>query len=136
MIEKKPISMNFATSSVTTFEDKNPSFQVLTLDTKTMLPVEMETYYLDIEKANKDDNPTWELFHKATEAFGLEDFSPKSFRNFAERVYSDEDLAKKYNDDRYINGPGPENNPCDGFECRRNWYCNLIAGDYEEFASC
>lgn len=94
MMDKKPISMNFATSSATTYEDKNPSYSVLTIDSKTMLPVEMETYYLDIVKANKAGEATWELFHKTSEVFELEDFSPKSFKNFAERVYFDDEVAK------------------------------------------
>lgn len=83
MINQKPISANFWVGSATTYADKNPSFQVVTVDSKTMIPLEMETYYLDIAKANKKNKPTWELYHKYTEFFGLEDLSPKSLMEYA-----------------------------------------------------
>jgi sphingomyelin phosphodiesterase len=98
MIYHQPIGVNFWVGSATTYQDKNPSFQVVTVDAKTMVPLEMETYYLDITKANKKNKPVWESHHKYTEFFGLDDLSPNSIMDYAERVYTDVEVAKHYRD--------------------------------------
>lgn len=124
MIYGQPISASFWVGSATTYQDKNPSFQVVTVDAKTMIPLEMETYYLDITKANKKNKPTWELQKTYTEFFDLEDLSPKSIMDYAERVYTDVDVAKKYRDQRYNDGPMSfDEAPCEFHECQNKWYC-------------
>lgn len=83
MVEKKPINVAFWAGSATTFRGVNPSFQLLTVDTKTMLPVELETHYLNLTRANAEDNPIWELHHKYTEEFNMTDLSPNSIMKYA-----------------------------------------------------
>lgn len=39
--------------SVTTYSVQNPSYMIIELDQETMLPVNMYTYAMDIETANK-----------------------------------------------------------------------------------
>lgn len=48
----KEIGMNFIVGSVTTFQGKPPSYDLIYLDPETMLPVELETYAFDLETAN------------------------------------------------------------------------------------
>mgnify|MGYP007078142972 CR=1 FL=1 len=89
LLDQKPISAAFRGGSVTTYTGKNPSYQVLTLDSATMLPLEMETYKFDILKANADDkDAVWELDHKTTELFDLPDLSPNSMMILAEQAYA------------------------------------------------
>lgn len=83
MVEHQPISMNFLAGAATTYTQKNPSFMVMTVDSRTMLPVELETHFLNITKANEEDDPQWEFHHKYTDFFGLKDLSPVSFMDYA-----------------------------------------------------
>jgi len=57
---------------------------VLTLDAATMLPIGIKTYFMDIDKANAEGHPTWELLHDYEEEYGMSDLSPNSFMKLAE----------------------------------------------------
>ena len=129
--------MNFVTGAATTFPAKNPSFMVVTVDSETMLPVEMETHFLNITKANENDAPEWELHHKYTELFELKDLSPGSLMQYAERVLTDAAVAKQYRDNRFIDGPlAHDKTPCDFENCRKKWYCQITASDFDEYVAC
>ena len=57
--------MNYISGSVAPFDTKtnndakNPSFMVLNVDPETMLPVDIDSYVLDLAQANKDNTPKW-----------------------------------------------------------------------------
>ena len=51
---------------------------IIEFDQQTMLPVNMYVYYMDIDKANAEGKPTWELLHDYKETYGLTDMSPSS----------------------------------------------------------
>jgi len=57
--EQKPILMNYIAGSGTTYQDKDPSFDIVHLDTQTALPVHIETYHMNVDDANKNDKPIW-----------------------------------------------------------------------------
>lgn len=102
-----------------------------------MLPVEMETHYFNITRANEEDDPRWEPHHKYTEFFGLSDLSPASFMNYAERVLTNATVAKQYRDQRYTDGPGSlDETPCEFDDCRKQWYCQISTSDFDEQLSC
>ena len=63
---------------------------------------------MDVDKANADDHPTWELFDDYLRDYSLTDLSPASMRDLAERLKTDSDLAKlwKWNEHRR-GGPEP-----------------------------
>jgi Acid sphingomyelin phosphodiesterase C-terminal region len=76
MIEKKPILTSFTCGSATPFKGKHPSFNVAYLDSETLLPVDFETHYMNIEKANMLDRPEWELLYNYKETLNIKDLSP------------------------------------------------------------
>ena len=49
---EKPVVVSLVAGSVTTFTHMNPSFKVLDIDAKTMLPVNIHSYYIDLDDAN------------------------------------------------------------------------------------
>lgn len=51
-IEKKPVGFNVIHGSVTTWGHKNPSFTVVDFDAEYMVPVNIHTYFFDLDKAN------------------------------------------------------------------------------------
>ena len=61
-----------------------------------MLPTNIKTYYMDVDKANAEDHPTWELFDDLINDYDLKDLSPASMKGLAERIKTDEALATKW----------------------------------------
>lgn len=54
-----PIMLANVAGSVTTYTTQNPSYMMIEFDQETMLPVNMYTYAMDIDKANAEGYPTW-----------------------------------------------------------------------------
>jgi len=79
MVTHEPIGMNFIVGSVTTYQGKPPSFNVVYLDAETMLPIDYETHVFDLEHANKFDEPKWDLKYNYRTEYGIKDLSPASF---------------------------------------------------------
>ena len=71
---------------------KNPSFMTIDLDAETLLPLNMESIYFDLGKANADGAVTWES-HDYLNEFKLTDLSPASMLDFAFRMKEDKELA-------------------------------------------
>ena len=75
--------------SVTTYTNQNPSFMMVDFDAATMLPINMTTYFMDLEKANAEGYPTWEKLYDMKTEYGLKDLSPKSMLELSERMLND-----------------------------------------------
>mmetsp|Transcript_4747 Transcript_4747/g.6255 ORF Transcript_4747/g.6255 Transcript_4747/m.6255 type:complete len:239 (+) Transcript_4747:1215-1931(+) len=91
-----PLMLANVAGSVTTYSVQNPSYMIIELDQETMLPVNMYSYALDIERANAEGHPTWELIHDYKEAYGMTDLSPWSMKALSERFLSDADVAAEF----------------------------------------
>ena len=72
--------------------NKNPGFMTLDLDSETLLPINKNSYYFDIDKANSEGTPTWEN-HDYLKTFKMKDLSPSGFRDLADRIRTDKELA-------------------------------------------
>jgi hypothetical protein len=88
----KPIGMNFIVSSVTTYQGKPPSFNVIYLDptptpcfqlTTSHTRVIRVAYALDLDHANEHDETIWERKFNYRETYNLKDLSPQSFYDHA-----------------------------------------------------
>ena len=69
---------------------------MIDFDQETMLPINMYTYYMDIDKANETGTPTWELLHDYLSEYGLKDLSPKSMKEMSDRMLTDTEFAEKF----------------------------------------
>lgn len=137
--DNKPIGVNHIAPSITTFTGRNPSFRAITLDVKTKLPVKIETYTLDIVKANKDDQfAEFTLHHELSEDYGIPDLSPKSMFDVTTRFKTDEKLALKY---KYNMSAGGRNSKavlekgCDE-KCRRMLSCHTSNAAFVDARQC
>lgn len=92
-LERKAISMNFIVGSGTTFQFKNPSFNVIHADKETWLPVDFESHFFDIDHANANDDPRWALFNDYRSYWNLNDLSPASFLALGESFLFNSTLA-------------------------------------------
>ena len=93
---EKPVVVTSVGGSVTTYDFMNPTFMVIDFDAKTMLPVNMHTYYIDVEEANKAGKPSWEELHDYRDTYKMKDLSPSSFKDLAVRIFTDKDLATQF----------------------------------------
>lgn len=75
------IGLSFNTGSLSTYTDRNPSFALIEFDAEYMIPVSYKTYYLDLDKANQQNQPHWELLHDFQNEYGISDLSPDSLRS-------------------------------------------------------
>ena len=79
MVRKQPIGMNFIVGSATTYDRKPPSFNVIHLDPDLMIPIDYESWALDLDKANAEDKPSWYRKLDYRSEYNLRDLSPASF---------------------------------------------------------
>ena len=103
--DKKPVGVIHISSSFTTHIDQNPTFRVVTVDAETKLPLKIETYRLDLEKANKNDlYAKFELSHEFAKEYNITDLSPESTLKLAYKIKDDEETAKQYEINKWSRG--------------------------------
>jgi hypothetical protein len=92
------MGVNIVTGSATTYIKKNPSFAMITVDQHYMVPLDMDTHFFNITKANNIPTAAkWELLHNFLNEYGLRKMSPAEiFNKIAERLMEDETRAKQY----------------------------------------
>ena len=130
----KPVGINFMMPSVSTqYRDdqggengKDPNFVVMHVDKETKLPVDIETYYMDLKEANAG-HPKWKLHHSWKSHYNIPDFSPTSFHNLARDILLDESTALSFIQNR--------SKSCD-FICRRHLFCQCTANGYNKYQEC
>ena len=126
-----PIMLANVGGSVTTYTRQNPSFMMIDFDAETMLPVNMYTYYMDIEKANAEGYPTWELLHDYLDEYGLADMSPKSMMNLSKRMLTDPSLANLFDWNMHVQ-QGEEPTAADQVDL----FCMTSSSEMHEMHAC
>jgi len=130
----KPIIFNSILAPTTTYTGNNPSFAVYTIDEETMLVVDIETYYFDIDQANAG-NPEWKPLHNILKDYGIKDASPASFQEFLDRVKVDEATALNLLKWNAKLGPSGQRTSCDE-GCRRGIYCDYATSYATDRSDC
>ena len=106
---------------------------MIEVDAEYFVPLDIQTYYMDLDKANKEKNPTWELMHTFTEDYQIPDLSPASLLTLAEKIRDSEDVAAEYlwNKDKRHGGKGS----CDA-GCRKSNFCDVTSIETKEKSDC
>lgn len=120
---------HFWTGSITTFEGNNPSFRVFEIDQEHMVPVKIDTYFLDIA-----NDHTWKHHHEFTELYGIKDLSPASMDDLSTQFKTDEQLALKYQKSKHNFSVNPDDS-CNK-DCRKQIYCQTRNSVYFEQKDC
>ncbi|UYV61789.1 SMPD1 [Cordylochernes scorpioides] len=112
----RPTSIAYVGPSVTTYEGVNPGYRIYTVDgnykdsskfTNIMigkivkfywyqLVLDHETYTMDLEEANRNDKPVWELEYTAKADLGMPSLTPKDWNDLISRMAKDDDLFQKF----------------------------------------
>lgn len=97
--------MNFIVGSMTTFLDKDPSFNMVSMNKDTALPVDFYTYHASIPDANANDKPEWKIIYDYKEIFGLKTLAPGEFLKASEKILWNATAGAEYVKFRYVGGP-------------------------------
>ena len=128
---EKPVVVTSVGGSVTTYDFMNPTFMVIDFDSKTMLPVNMHTYYIDVDAANKTGKPSWEELHDYRDTYKMKDLSPSSFKDLAVRIFTDKDLATQFQFNKRRQNP---NAPLKVDQLAI--YCDLVTSEMHQLNEC
>ena len=63
------------------------------MDSEKMIPIDIETYSFDIDKANKYNQPEWVRNFSDKSIYNLTDLSPQSYFDFAQRMFVDPEAS-------------------------------------------
>ena len=79
---------------MTTYFYQNPSFMVLDIDSETMLPDNMYTYYTDVNEVDEAGNIHWSQLHDYLETYDMDDLRPSNLKDLAVRIFTQKELAE------------------------------------------
>lgn len=99
MYSENNIGLSLLAGSLTTYQNRNPSFSVIEFDAEYMVPVNVQTYYMNITKMNdnKEKVGKWERLHDLRGEYSLFDLSPDAIvSGLARPLLTSEPLAVKY----------------------------------------
>ena len=114
-------------------ESKNPSFNIVYLDSKTLVTRDIETWYFDIEKANKEDRPSWTKYINYRDTYEIDSLSPSNLMSLSTNILQSEKEAVKFTKNMYVGGK--EVTSCDE-KCRATLYCKTSSSDYNSLKAC
>jgi len=128
---EKPVVVTSVGPSVTAYGSVNPSFMVVDIDAKTMLPVNMHTYYMDIEEANQAGKPEWKVLHDYKESYTMNDLRPSNFKDLAQRIFTDKDLATEF-----LKNESRLNKHKEYDVDQLSMYCGLVTSEDYQYNEC
>lgn len=132
---KKAINQNIISGSATTHVGQNPSFRRVILDKEHLVPVEIETYFVNVTYYNEheDEIAEFEKLYEFGEAYGLDDLRPSNLLKLAEGFEENEESAKIMKD--YYTSKATVGEPCD-FECRQKFSCQSQYNVHQDVMDC
>ncbi|VDK89165.1 unnamed protein product [Litomosoides sigmodontis] len=124
----RPISVLYATPSVTTFKHLNPAFRIYEIQPgANYRVVNFHTYFLNLTQiiGLNATPPVWQLLYSAKEEYALNDLSPTSWDRLINKI-----IYEKSTYDRFIrNSVRRDNFACEG-KCRYDAICILRKGHH------
>ena len=129
------INLILNAGSLSPFGGKNPTFSVIEFDAEYLVPLNLQTYWLNLTEANRVNNPDWQMITNFTKDYNLTDLSPESVMAFAKKIRTNETLSRLYlwNQDSRFASAMPVT--CDE-DCRYNLYCEITSTDYFGTQTC
>ncbi|CAI4226979.1 unnamed protein product [Auanema sp. JU1783] len=134
----RPTGVVYAAPSVTTFSEYNPAYRIYTVDGKhdksTFEVIDYEEWFLNMTTANLDPNnePVWEqLFASINQEYGLLGQTPTEYNKMLNRMKTDDNLFKKYRENRYRRNEFDGITPCDT-KCKNHMLCESRQFHHDE----
>lgn len=128
---EKPIFMTSVGGSVTTYWYQNPSFMVLDIDTETMLPENMYTYFTDVDELDEAGNIQWSQLHDYLETYEMNDLRPSNLKDLALRIFTQKELAETF-----LKNKSRQNKYGKNVLDQLDLYCGLATSEAHELHKC
>ncbi|KAL5256367.1 hypothetical protein ACHWQZ_G011559 [Mnemiopsis leidyi] len=125
-----PTGFQFIAPSLTTYTNLRPAIRVYTLDgdhlNSTYRPLNSETWLLDLDRANKNNETVWELEYDTVSAYNLTWLTPHTMHQLYEKFRGDRNFFDRtfWKFKNHIQQP---DEGCDD-ECYTNNLCEIITG--------
>ena len=117
--------------ALTTWQNINPKFRLVEYDNNKV--TDWTTFYLPIDDCNAASSGyPWKKLYKASEAYGLNDYSPAGLKKLYEKINSDSSAWATYTG-YYSNA---EQAACKSGKCKTELLCSQICLTEECFANC
>ena len=115
----------------------NPSFRVFEVDPLTKFPIDYLQYRLNLEEANKGNNPPkWEAKYRATEFYQVENLTQiEKIKQYVLNIENDEDTYNQSLEAFFAGGPQHISYK-EGKQMRRYLRCRFIENHFEDFFDC
>ncbi|ESP00462.1 hypothetical protein LOTGIDRAFT_112062, partial [Lottia gigantea] len=111
----------------------NPGIRLYMYRKDTGAVLDFQQYFLNLTKANSENQGNWELEYQATSEFTLSDTSVSELDRLVQSFHNDEFLFNKY---LLINSVSQDTNPnCTG-DCKHQQICAIRYIDFDMFSQC
>lgn len=100
-----------------------------------MLPVDFEVYTFDMEGANNNDTPSWNLYMKVKDEYSMKDLSPASFKNLSLQVATEKDVCTKYKYNSKVGGSTHVPVACTADD-QTYYSCQMSSSDSDDLYKC
>ncbi|XP_001600744.1 sphingomyelin phosphodiesterase [Nasonia vitripennis] len=126
---KRPLGVGYISPSLTPWENVNPAYRIYYVDgdrpQSSRVIVDHETWKMNLDEANQNDNPVWYKAYNARSAYNMSSLLPQDWDDLIRRMTTDRDLFETYHRNYYRNSPVRPK--CDD-RCRRKLLCDLRSG--------
>ncbi|XP_023316837.1 sphingomyelin phosphodiesterase-like [Trichogramma pretiosum] len=123
---KRPVNIGYIAPSITPWENVNPAYRIYYVEgdhPKTNRAIiDHETWKINLDEANRNDNPVWYKAYSAKKAYNMKALSPKDWDDLLTRMDSNDELFDTFYMNHYRNSPVRPN--CNN-DCRKEILCNL-----------
>lgn len=100
LFSERPINIAYIGPSITPFINLNPSYRIYYIDgdhdKTTRTVVDHETWIMDLESANLNDNPVWFKSYSARDAYSMKGLRPSDWHEFIEKMKNNDTLFDSY----------------------------------------
>ena len=128
--ELNPISVAYLAPSQTPWMDQglNPAYRIYVIDSETHLPIDHQTYFLDLEQANRVGEAALALEYSARNDLNLADMSPESWYNYVRQLHANDVAYQQFRNHYYRYGPEADISPCED-DCKDQLLCSLLTSE-------
>lgn len=115
----------------------NPAIRRIMFDDVTYELTDVEQYYLDLPKANTEQDPEWEKLYSFQQMYGLERVNGRTLHKLVTEDFLEINSSKffQYYQANAVNAHHESNKPCDE-QCQRQHVCAITKVGYQQFDSC
>eukprot|EP01113_Clastostelium_recurvatum_P017164 TRINITY_DN2008_c0_g1_i10.p1 TRINITY_DN2008_c0_g1~~TRINITY_DN2008_c0_g1_i10.p1 ORF type:complete len:465 (+),score=115.77 TRINITY_DN2008_c0_g1_i10:66-1397(+) len=129
---KRATNLAFVAPSVTTYQNKNPSYRLYTYDVASKVISDVDTYHVNLTDANLNGTPNWIHTYNTRQAYGMPDLLPASWDALITKLETNSTLFDLYY--RLHTSYGPDSTCTGG--CVKDELCSLKSAASSLYMQC